>query len=622
MTITITNLTVAANAPAGTIVGVLSAGDVGSIIPCNFILSKKASGYFAISTNNLITLWSGSIAPGYYPVRVRAVGTTMRFSGNATFIINITDPPSLPTPTGIVFVTTTTSLPDNSPAGTTVATLSVATSDGSPFTGTLGTSPAGIVTISGSSTLVLARALSSTDDGSHQWGVTATQNGVTVSSSVTVQVIRPSQPPPAPPPALSTWSATDHFSTAYTLSNGNLTVTRTGGGNWVCGRANTSQTTGLRYFEIGLGSPSFLAPPWAPTGSQQTITFGIMNGTENIASNLWYVGQDSNGRGVATNGITNQCSGLVMPWLPANSTLAIAVDFTHTKVWFGAMGFTTWNPNSGFSNTFCTVSGGGGQSANRTSGGGNWTGFKASTSKSSGLLHVEMKYSGTPSTNAVLGFTTSGIDFTGNLVYPGQDTSKGFGYQSNGTTYGLGGISMPSCSSGDVVAWEIDFTNSKVWVQNNSNGKWNNDVIGNQNPATNTGGASTSGISGALFPSAALFSTTPTVILNCDGSTSGSFSVTPASGFSAWEPAAFQWNNDVIGNQNPASNVGGIDFSGISGAIYPAVSVYGDGLSTAQFDKGTGFVLTSLGGGATDWDGTLIVPAPLGGQAAVSINIG
>src|SRR5215470_17986845 len=145
MTITITNLTVAQNAPAGTIVGVLSARDVGSIIPCNFILSKKAAGYFAISANNLITVWSGSIAPGYYPVRVRAVGTTTRFSGNATFSINVVDPPSPPTPTGITFVTTTTSLPDNSPAGTTVATFSVATSDGSPFAGTLGTSPAGVV---------------------------------------------------------------------------------------------------------------------------------------------------------------------------------------------------------------------------------------------------------------------------------------------------------------------------------------------------------------------------------------------------------------------------------------------------------------------------------------------
>ena len=89
MTITISNLTVAQNAPAGTIVGVLTARDVGSIIPCNFILSKKSSGYFAISSNNLVTVWSGSIASGYYPVRVHAVGINTRFSGSATFNVDV-----------------------------------------------------------------------------------------------------------------------------------------------------------------------------------------------------------------------------------------------------------------------------------------------------------------------------------------------------------------------------------------------------------------------------------------------------------------------------------------------------------------------------------------------------
>jgi len=63
MTITISNLTVATSAPGGTMVGVLTARDVGSIIPYNFILSQISSGYFAISSNNLITVWSGSIAP-------------------------------------------------------------------------------------------------------------------------------------------------------------------------------------------------------------------------------------------------------------------------------------------------------------------------------------------------------------------------------------------------------------------------------------------------------------------------------------------------------------------------------------------------------------------------------
>jgi len=197
MTITISNLKVPVSAPAGTIVGVLAAVDADTAIPCNFILSKNSSGFFSISANSLVTAWSASIAPGYYSVRVRAVGISERFSGTATFTINVTDAPSPPTPTGITFLTTTTPLPDNSPAQTIVATFSVSMSDGSAFAGTLAASPANTVAISGTTGLVLARKLTSTDDGPQQWTVSATQNGVTVSSSVTVQVI----PPPASPPA-------------------------------------------------------------------------------------------------------------------------------------------------------------------------------------------------------------------------------------------------------------------------------------------------------------------------------------------------------------------------------------------------------------------------------------
>jgi len=186
MTITISNLTVAQNAPAGTIVGTLTASDVGSIIPCNFILSKSSSGYFAISSNNIVTVWSGSVVSGSYPVRVRAVGITTRFSGSATFIVNVIAP-SLPTPTGVTFVTKMTSLPDNSPAGTAIATVSVSMSDGSAFAGSLAASPSGAVTISGNK-LVLARALTSADNGMRTWSAAATQNGVTVSGSIQVQV--------------------------------------------------------------------------------------------------------------------------------------------------------------------------------------------------------------------------------------------------------------------------------------------------------------------------------------------------------------------------------------------------------------------------------------------------
>jgi hypothetical protein len=86
-----------------------------------------------------------------------------------------------------VFTPSTASLPDNAAAGTIVAAVSVSMSDGFAFAGSLAASPAGTVTISGNK-LVLARPLTPADDGSRQWTVTATQNGVTVSGSISAQV--------------------------------------------------------------------------------------------------------------------------------------------------------------------------------------------------------------------------------------------------------------------------------------------------------------------------------------------------------------------------------------------------------------------------------------------------
>ena len=203
MTITISNLEVADNALSGTVVGALTAmDDKGTVIPCNFMLTKQAAGYFGISTDNLVTAWEGSIKPGNYPVTVWANGINTRFREHAKFTINVTavEPPPGPVPTGIKFNPVKTSLRDNAVAGTLVATFSVSTSDGSPFSGTLAASPASTVAVAGTTRLVLARSLNSADDGSQQWGVIASQNGVSASGFIQVQVTA-NAPPPAPPPA-------------------------------------------------------------------------------------------------------------------------------------------------------------------------------------------------------------------------------------------------------------------------------------------------------------------------------------------------------------------------------------------------------------------------------------
>src|SRR5260370_39097665 len=97
MQITINNSTVNNNAPRATIIGVLAAYDAsGTVIPCTFTLTKNSAGFFAIAGNNLVTAFSGSISPGIYSVRVRALDPTTTFSTNAIFNLGVITPLPLP----------------------------------------------------------------------------------------------------------------------------------------------------------------------------------------------------------------------------------------------------------------------------------------------------------------------------------------------------------------------------------------------------------------------------------------------------------------------------------------------------------------------------------------------
>ena len=68
MTITISKLTVANNAPAGTVIGELTTYDAsGKPIPCAYTLTKASVGYFAISGNALMTAWTSPMNPVTIP---------------------------------------------------------------------------------------------------------------------------------------------------------------------------------------------------------------------------------------------------------------------------------------------------------------------------------------------------------------------------------------------------------------------------------------------------------------------------------------------------------------------------------------------------------------------------
>jgi hypothetical protein len=105
MTITINNLTVNNNAPQATVIGVLAAYDAsGAVIPCTFTATKNSAGFFAISGNSLVTAFSGSISPGIYSVRVRALGPATGFIASAVFNVSVVawpvpaPPPPAPPP--------------------------------------------------------------------------------------------------------------------------------------------------------------------------------------------------------------------------------------------------------------------------------------------------------------------------------------------------------------------------------------------------------------------------------------------------------------------------------------------------------------------------------------------
>jgi hypothetical protein len=201
---------------------------------------------------------------GAHPWSVAATQNGVTVSGSIP--VQVT-----PTPTGVTLTPSTASLPDNAAAGSTVATVAVAMSDGSAFAGSLAASPAGTVTISGNQ-LVLARGLTSADDGAHQWGVAATQNGVTVSGSIPVQV---TPTPTAVTFTPSTASLPDNAAAGSTVAA--VSVAMSDGsafaGSLAASPAGTVTVSGNNLvLARGLTSADDGAHPWSVAATQNGVT--------------------------------------------------------------------------------------------------------------------------------------------------------------------------------------------------------------------------------------------------------------------------------------------------------------------------------------------------------------
>jgi hypothetical protein len=197
MTVSITKTTVRSNVGAGTIVGVLTGMQGTVVIPSSFTLVSNPNNYFAISGDNLVTAQSGPLDPGEYLVSIAA--TPIPLSACDNFIIKVTaSAPSLPVPVSITITPSLVSVPDNTLSGVQIATIAITTSNGSPFSGALAITPEGYLTITDQQSIVLSRDLDPRDEGTLAYNIIATENGKSLSATLSVEVTMPYRQPPQP----------------------------------------------------------------------------------------------------------------------------------------------------------------------------------------------------------------------------------------------------------------------------------------------------------------------------------------------------------------------------------------------------------------------------------------
>jgi hypothetical protein len=149
---------------------------------------------------------------------------------------------------------------------------------------------------------------------------------------------------------------------------------------------------------------------------------------------------------------------------------------------------TTWNPSD--KTAGMTLSGG-----NLTAtGAGSGDCVRAIASASSGKKYWEIT-AGSPAVGDVIaGILNSSISVVGNYVV-------GFGSETAGVYFNsqirVNGANVGSITDGfsvnSVISIALDLDNAKIWFRVDGS-DWNNDVIANQNPATNTGGADISAV--------------------------------------------------------------------------------------------------------------------------------
>jgi hypothetical protein len=170
------------------------------------------------------------------------------------------------------------------------------------------------------------------------------------------------------------------------------------------------------------------------------------------------------------------------------------------------------------------------------------TGYLAGT----GVTNASYKLYFEITATTVNGGWNSGIDQTSDVLGISLgDSFAGVGMYNSGHVFNNGnqGAAYFTFVSGDILGLAVDFFHQKIWWTKNGT-TWNNDIIGNQNPATNTGGYNTfsgEGVFGGnggpyrvVVPAFGSFSSPSLGDVATYNGGDTSFSYTLASGFTAW----------------------------------------------------------------------------------------
>ncbi len=146
-----------------------------------------------------------------------------------------------------------------------------------------------------------------------------------------------------------TWNPADK-TTNVTLSNGDLTANRNGGGStWQGVRATTSESTGKFYVEFTVD---------VLNGSSHSRV-GVLDGSSTLQDGP---GESATGWDVKNNGTKEnngvQGGGYGTAW-SASDVIMMAVDLTNSKIWWGKNGtwFSSGDPAVGTNPGFTNLSG-------------------------------------------------------------------------------------------------------------------------------------------------------------------------------------------------------------------------------------------------------------------------